>query len=34
MNESVLFFVVILSSLLMMLGLMLTRNAVDDIPNY
>ncbi|WP_062543667.1 cation:proton antiporter domain-containing protein [Rufibacter tibetensis] len=34
MNESVLFFVVLLSSLLMMLGLMLTRNNVNDIPNY
>lgn len=34
MNESVLFFVVLLSSLLMMLGLMLTKNKVDDIPDY
>ncbi|MFB9863252.1 sodium:proton antiporter [Rufibacter immobilis] len=34
MNESVLFFVVLLSSLLMMLGLLLTRNDVKDIPNY
>ncbi|MGV3541515.1 MAG: cation:proton antiporter [Rufibacter sp.] len=34
MDESVLFFVVILSSLLMMIGLLLTKNAVDDIPNY
>jgi NhaP-type Na+/H+ or K+/H+ antiporter len=34
MNESVLFFVVLLSSLLMMLGLLLTRNNVNDIPNY
>ncbi|WP_210462119.1 cation:proton antiporter domain-containing protein [Rufibacter roseolus] len=34
MNESVLFFVVLLSSLLMMLGLLLTRNSVSNIPNY
>ncbi|WP_207436156.1 cation:proton antiporter [Sabulibacter ruber] len=34
MNESVLFFVVILSALLMMTGLLLTRNSVRDIPDY
>ncbi|GGK83756.1 cation:proton antiporter [Rufibacter glacialis] len=34
MNESVLFFVVLLSSLLMMVGLLLTRNSVKDIPDY
>ncbi|WP_205503544.1 cation:proton antiporter domain-containing protein [Rufibacter psychrotolerans] len=34
MNESVLFFVVILSALLMMMGLLLTRNKVSDIPDY
>jgi NhaP-type Na+/H+ or K+/H+ antiporter len=34
MNESVLFFVVLLSSLLMMIGLLLTNNDVEDIPNY
>ncbi|WP_181306683.1 cation:proton antiporter [Rufibacter sp. XAAS-G3-1] len=34
MNESVLFFVVLLSSLLMMMGLLLTKNKVNDIPDY
>jgi NhaP-type Na+/H+ or K+/H+ antiporter len=34
MNESVLFFVVLLSSLLMMMGLLLTKNDVNEIPNY
>jgi NhaP-type Na+/H+ or K+/H+ antiporter len=34
MNESVLFFVVLLSALLMMLGLLLTKNDVETIPNY
>ncbi|AKQ47253.1 hypothetical protein TH63_18995 [Rufibacter radiotolerans] len=34
MNESVLFFVVLLSSLLMMMGLLLTKNDVSEIPNY
>ncbi|WP_192822926.1 cation:proton antiporter [Rufibacter sp. LB8] len=34
MNESVLFFVVLLSALLMMIGLLLTKNDVETIPNY
>ncbi|AMM50621.1 hypothetical protein TH61_04745 [Rufibacter sp. DG15C] len=34
LGEGVLFFVVILTSLLMMLGLLLTKRDVEDIPNY
>ncbi|GAA4310969.1 cation:proton antiporter [Nibribacter koreensis] len=34
LGEGVLFFVVILTSLLMMLGLLLTKQDVEDIPNY
>ncbi|QHL87848.1 sodium:proton antiporter [Nibribacter ruber] len=34
LGEGVLFFVVILTSLLMMLGLLLTKRGVEDIPNY
>jgi len=34
MNESVLFFVILLTSLFMMVGLLLTRKEVKDIPNY
>lgn len=34
MNESVLFFVVLLTALLMMIGLLMTRKEVADIPNY